>query len=363
MTAQSPTSIHILHNVPLSPLTTIGLGGRATYFVACQSIDQVCEALRFASGRNLRVHILGGGSNVVFSDDGFNGLVIRVELKGVSYDAHGDSFMVTVAAGEEWDALIQQCIVRHLAGFECLSGIPGFVGATPIQNVGAYGQEVRDTIVSVKALDRQTLKPVEFPNKECRFGYRQSRFKSNDADKYIITEVTFRLRKKGRSEIRYPELQKFVASTTDIDALPADEPVLRTIREAVLMLRRRKSMVVDPNDLNSRSVGSFFTNPVLSTDQTADVKSRWRSLTGQDDIPTFPTGDGTKIPAAWLVEHAGFPKGYRSGGVGISQNHSLALVNYGGTTRELVDLAVRIQQSVHERFGISLEREPSIVPA
>jgi len=363
MTVQPPGSIDILHDVQLSPLTTIVLGGIAKYFVACQSVDHVCEALRSAQNQKLRVHILGGGSNVIFSDEGFNGLVIRIEMKGISYVDRGDSFLVTAAAGEEWDGFVEHCIARHLGGIECLSGIPGFVGATPIQNVGAYGQEVRETIVSVKALDRQTLRSVEFSNSECMFGYRQSRFKSNDADKYVITGVTFRLHKNGRPVIRYPELQKFITLTTDLNTIAEGEPALRAVREAVLTLRRRKSMVINPNDRNSRSVGSFFMNPILSINQLNDVKSRWQRGGGEGEIPTFPAGDKAKIPAAWLVEHTGFLRGYRSGGVGISENHSLALVNRSGTTSELLDLAIRIQHAVHERFGVMLEREPVVVPA
>ncbi len=362
MTPEPITSFHIQHGVPLSPFTTIKLGGEARSFASCRTFDQVHEALRIATQQGLCVHVLGGGSNVVFADEGFNGLVVRIELKGISFREEGDSVFVAVAAGEEWDPFVEQCIVKNLAGVECLSGIPGLVGATPIQNVGAYGQEVGDTVESVKAIDRQTLASVAFTNQECRFGYRQSRFKSGDADRFIVTEVTFRLRKNGRPEIRYPELAKFIASSVDLATLGVGEPVLRAVRDAVLTLRRRKSMVVDPADPHSRSVGSFFTNPVLSKEQFANVQMRWKELGNEDTIPTFPTGNDLKIPAAWLVENAGFTKGFRLGGVGVSQNHSLALVNYTGTSRELLDLASRIQRGVRERFGITLEREPVVVP-
>ena len=362
MTPLAQPSISIQCDVLLSPFTTIGLGGKAKYFVSCQTVDHVREALRFAREQNLRVHIHGSGSNVVFPDEGFGGLVMRIELKGTFFD-EGEPERVTAAAGEAWDAFVQQCIARHLGGIECLSGIPGLVGATPIQNVGAYGQEVRDTITSVKVIDRRTLESVEFSNSECYFRYRRSRFKSPDFDRYVITEVTFRLRNNGRPDIRYPELQKFIASSTDVQSLPDGEPVLRAAREAVLTLRRRKSMVIDPGDPHSRSVGSFFMNPILSTDQFAELQARWKSPVGGNAIPNFPSGDGVKIPAAWLVENAGFHKGYRSGSVGVSQNHSLALVNYNGTSRELLDLAVRIQTAVHDRFGVMLEQEPVIVRA
>jgi UDP-N-acetylmuramate dehydrogenase len=363
MTSHSAPSITVQQNVRLSAFTTIGLGGNARYFVSCQTLDQVCEALGFAHDRNLRVHVLGGGSNVVFADNGFEGLVIRIELKEVSFSAKDEAVLVTAAGGEEWDTFVQQCIAADLAGIECLAGIPGFVGATPIQNVGAYGQEVCQTIVSVKAIDRQSHKIIEFTNADCRFGYRQSRFKSTDADKYIVVGVTFRLTKYGRPEIRYPELQQFIASSVRMQSLPDGEPVLSAVRNAVLALRRRKSMVVDPNDPNTRSVGSFFTNPIVSMDQFEAMRARWDSSGGVPQIPTFPSGSDVKVPAAWLVEQAGFRKGYRSGGIGISQNHSLALVNFGGSTRELLDLAARIQDEVSKRFGIVLEKEPVVVQA
>jgi UDP-N-acetylmuramate dehydrogenase len=363
MTSHSAPSITLRQNVRLSPFTTIGLGGNARYFVSCRTPDQVCEALQFAHEHNLRVHVLGGGSNVIFSDIGFGGLVIRIELKEVLFAGNDEAVLVTAAAGEEWDAFVQQCIAADLRGIECLSGIPGFVGATPIQNVGAYGQEVCETIVSVKSIDRRSLETVEFTNADCRFGYRQSRFKSADADKYVVVGVTFRLTKHGRPEIRYPELQQSITSSVNLESLPNGEPVLSAVRNAVLALRRRKSMVVDPNDPNTRSVGSFFTNPIISTDQLEEMRIRWNRSGGLIQIPTFPSGDGVKVPAAWLVEQAGFHKGFRSGGVGVSQNHSLALVNYGGTTRELLDLAVRIQDEVNRRFGIVLENEPVVVPA
>ena len=361
MTPLPPTLIHVQNSIPLSPFTTIGLGGKARHFVSCQTLDHVRAALHLARERHVRVHVLGGGSNVVFPDNGFDGLVIRIELKGISFKEDGDSVRVVAAAGEEWDALVQQCVSRNLGGVECLSGIPGFVGATPIQNVGAYGQEVRDTITQVNVLERQTLEPIEFSNSDCAFGYRQSRFKSADADRYIVFEVTFRLKKNGRPVIRYPELQTFIASSADPGVLSNGEFALRSVREAVLSLRRKKSMVLDPADPNSRSVGSFFMNPIVSLDELNEVGTRWESLGGHGQIPTFPSGDKFKIPAAWLVEHAGFRKGLRSGGVGVSQHHSLALVNYGGTSRELLDLAARIQTGVHEHFGIMLEREPVVV--
>lgn len=353
-------SLTIQENVPLSLYSTIGLGGNARIFVICGTVENIREALAYARKRDLRVHILGGGSNVIFADAGFDGVVIKVDTKRISFE---DGGMVTAAAGEPWDQFVVRCIERGLGEIECLSGIPGLVGATPIQNVGAYGQEVAETIVSLRAIDRKTLGEVEFTNHDCLFAYRQSRFKSEDADRYVITEVTFQLRIGGRPLIAYPELSKFIASTADLDTLREGEPALRAVREAVLSLRRKKSMVLDPNDPNSRSVGSFFTNPIISKDRFAEVQTQWRHSGTNDQIPTYPSGNEVKVPAAWLVERAGFRKGYRIGNVGVSHNHSLALVNYGGSTIELLALAERIQQVVHERFGISLEREPVVIPA
>jgi UDP-N-acetylmuramate dehydrogenase len=222
---------------------------------------------------------------------------------------------------------------------------------------------VKETIVSVKALERRSCREVELTNEQCAFGYRQSRFKGGDADVYVITEVTFRLPRNSIPQVRYPELQQYLASRAGDGHLSSVETSLQALREAVLAVRRRKSMVVDPRDPHSRSVGSFFMNPVLSEDQLATLRSRWLNLGGKGVIPTFPAPHGIKVPAAWLVEHAGFPRGFRAGGVGISQNHALALVNYGGTTQELLELAARIQEGVFKQFGIRLEREPVVVPA
>ncbi|MEK9137241.1 MAG: UDP-N-acetylmuramate dehydrogenase, partial [Bacteroidota bacterium] len=257
MSSSAQHTLRIQSDVLLSDLTTIHLGGRARYFAACRAIDDIREALAFAREKSIRVCVLGGGSNVIFADEGFDGLVIHIETSGVAVQDDEDATMISAAAGEGWDPFIERCIEKGLGGIECLSGIPGLVGATPIQNVGAYGQEVCDTIVSVRALDRETLDVVEFPNRDCGFGYRQSRFKSTDADRFVISDVKFRLRKHGRPEIRYPELQRFIASTADLNSLPDGEPILRAAREAVITLRRRKSMVIDPRDPNSRSVGSF----------------------------------------------------------------------------------------------------------
>ena len=329
-------------HIPLAPLTTMGLGGPARYLAECASLDEMRDCLTWAEAESLPVQVLGGGSNVLFADVGYSGLVLKVGLSGMTFTGA----TVEVAAGEDWDGFVQCCVERGLAGVECLSGIPGSVGATPIQNVGAYGQEVKDTIVEVRALDRQTLAEIAFAPAECGFAYRQSRFKGADRDRFIVTSVTYRLDAGGQPQIRYPELRRHVDDEC---------PTLATVRDAVLALRRGKSMVIDPQDPNSRSVGSFFLNPVIDAEAFAALKDRY------PNVPHFPAAAGVKVPAAWLVEQAGFHKGLRRGDVGISERHALALVNRGGTTREVLALAGEIRDAVEQTFGIRLEREPVLV--
>ncbi len=354
--------LHLQRNVPLAGYTTIGLGGPAACFASCRSVEEVQEALRFAQEEGLPVQVLGGGSNIVFADEGFAGLVLRVALQGVAFGENGDAVQVTVAAGEVWDDLVRRCIERDLAGLECLSGIPGSAGATPVQNVGAYGQEVGEVLVSLRALERGTLRLVTLSAEECALGYRQSRFKGPDRGRYIILEVTLRLRPFGPPTLRYPELRRHLEERVRLEDLPAGRPRLETVRQAVLALRRAKSMLADPQDPHARSVGSFFLNPLLSRQEFRALERRWREDGGQGEVPTFPEGERVKVPAAWLVEQAGFRRGYRRGGVGVSPKHALALVNYGGSTRDLLALAEAIRRGVYARFGLLLEIEPTVVP-
>ena len=345
-------------NIPLAPYTTIGLGGRARYFATCNSVDDLRNCLGWAAAKSLPVQVLGGGSNIIFPDIDFPGLVIKIALKGVDSIGDGEQVQVTAGAGQDWDAFVHTCVERGLAGIECLSGIPGQVGATPIQNVGAYGQEVQETITQVRALDRRTLEIVEFTGAECRFAYRQSRFKAEDRDRYVVVEVIYHLRPDGRPELHYPELRRRLKEQLDLDSLDSGAPVLSAVREAVLQLRRGKSMVADPADPNARSVGSFFLNPVLTKEQFAALAER---IDDRSSIPTFDAPGGVKVPAAWLVERTGFHKGYRRKRAGISAHHALALINCSGTTCELLELAAEIQQEVFKKFAIHLEREPIII--
>jgi len=352
---------NISEQLPLAGYTTIGLGGPARFFMECSGMDDLREGIAFAGERRLPLLVLGGGSNIVVSDDGFPGVVLHQASRGIEFTLHGRRCGVRVAGGESWDDVVAACVQRNLGGLECLSGIPGTAGATPVQNVGAYGQEVAETITAVHALDLTTLRTVSFTARECEFGNRRSRFKGADAGKYIITGVDFDLPVTLHSTIRYAEIARAVESDSHTNAAEPSPPTLRQTRTTVLRLRATKGMLIDPNDPESRSVGSFFMNPVVSNDVFAAVQARWESNGNRTTIPSFASDEGVKIPAAWLVEHAGFPRGSRRGGVGVSSKHALALVNYNGSTHELLAFAEEIRSRVSSAFGLVLEMEPVIV--
>jgi UDP-N-acetylmuramate dehydrogenase len=353
--------VQIVENTRLADFTTLKLGGTARYLVECNSIAQIQSALRCAQRNGIRVHVLGGGSNTIFPDEGFDGLVVKIAVRGIRFERERNDARLMVAAGEEWDAFVRFCIEKKLAGVECLSGIPGLVGATPIQNVGAYGQEVAESIVTVNAIERESQRERTFTNAECRFAYRASRFNTDDANRFVITAVTFRLKEFGEPAIRYPELERLLAATIAAATIRAGRVRLQTARDAVLTLRKNKSMVIDAADPNSRSVGSFFKNPLLTKIEFDAFEKECRASGISGSIPTFVAGEKVKVPAAWLVENAGFQKGFRQNGVGVSTNHSLALINIDGTTRELLALASKIRSTVFEKFGVRLEREPVVV--
>jgi UDP-N-acetylmuramate dehydrogenase len=351
--------LEVLEDVALAPLTTLGVGGPARYYVCATSRGQVAGAARWAASRGLALFVLGGGSNVVVADEGFPGLVLHVALAGVETRLRDGAAEVTAAAGEDWDALVARTVAEGWAGFECLSGIPGLAGATPIQNVGAYGQEIAETVTVVEALEPGTGRLRRFENAECGFGYRHSRFKGVDRGRYVVLAVSYRLSPGGAPAIRYPELERYLAETGRV------RPTLGEVRDAVLAVRRRKAMVLDPADPNTRSVGSFFVNPVVAAERLAEIADSERRRTPTPDgVPSFPVAGGVKVPAAWLIERAGFTRGLRRGGVGISDRHTLAIVNRGGATaRDVLALAREIQDAVNERFGILLEPEPVLVGA
>ncbi|MBT4100298.1 MAG: UDP-N-acetylmuramate dehydrogenase [Gemmatimonadetes bacterium] len=367
--------MNIDEHVPLAPFTTLGIGGPARYLAHCTSVEEICEALEWAATRSIPVQVLGGGSNTLFDDQGLDGLVVRVELAGVEFDVGGSKAIVHAAAGQDWDALVQSTIDADLVGLECLSGIPGFVGATPIQNVGAYGQEISNVLTEVDVLDRVSLRQTTFDAQSCEFTYRDSRFKSRDRDRYIVTRATYRLEASARPQIRYPELERqIVEAHIDLDRL-AGRGAAQAVRDVVLDLRRSKAMVVDPDDANTRSAGSFFLNPILSQDEYEQTCACWRAFAGEavPAIPSYPNAEssgGHKVPAAWLVERAGFVRGTTQQGAGVSERHALALVSHSGCERDLSALAKQIQDAVQMAFGIRLHREPvrvtldgSVLPA
>ncbi len=335
--------------VPLAPLTTLELGGHARFLVEATDVRTVAEALVWARAAGVPAVTLGRGSNVVVADAGYDGLVVRIAVPG--FEVERDRGRVRVGAGERWDDVVARTVAEGLAGLECLSGIPGTAGATVIQNVGAYGQEVSEVIESVSVLDRSTLEQGRLSADECVFGYRASRFRIGEP-RYVVLGLMLRLRPGGEATLRYPELVRALAPS-------GTGPTLEEVRGAVLELRRAKSMLIEEEDPNRRSVGSFFVNPVVASAVVADLAERC----GVAEVPTFPAGPGScKIPAAWLVERCGFRRGMRRGAVGVSSRHALALVHHGGgTAGELVGLAREIRGAVRDRFAIDLRPEPTFL--
>ena len=369
----------------LADYTTLGLGGPAARFLEAGRDDQVVAAVREADAEGEPVLVLGGGSNLVVADEGFPGTVVHVATRGVEIGDDRDGVAVAVAAGGDWDSLVQRCVAEGLSGLECLSGIPGRAGATPIQNVGAYGQEVAETIVTVRAYDRLRDVVVELANADCGFGYRTSAFKRSTqasraavrggrraatdpaaaTGRFVVLGVTFRLAQDPLSApVGYAELARALG-VGEGERVP-----LAHARSAVLALRRGKGMVLDPADPDTRSAGSFFTNPVLDRRQFAEVERRAAARSGHPGervgAPSFPAGDGrVKVPAAWLIEQAGFGKGYPgNGGARISSKHTLALTNPGGaSTASLIGLAREIRNGVRQAFGVELVSEPVLIGA
>ena len=384
MTGGDATAVTVREQVTLAGYTTLGVGGPAARFLEAVRDDQVVAAVRAADATGEPVLVLGGGSNLVVADEGFPGTVVHVATRGVQISGDRGGTAVAVAAGEDWDALVQRCVAEGLSGLECLSGIPGLAGATPIQNVGAYGQEVAETIVTVRAYDRLRDTVVDLANAECGFGYRTSAFKrSADAGRgaaqpggraargaamnpaaatgrFVVLGVTFRLAAGQLSApVRYAELAK------SLGVGEGERVPLADARAAVLTLRRGKGMVLDPADPDTRSAGSFFTNPVLNPGQLADVERRAEARSGRPvSVPRYPAPDGqVKISAAWLIDQAGFGKGYPgTGPARISSKHTLALTNQGGAdTARLIGLAREIRDGVRQAFGVDLVNEPVLV--
>ncbi len=328
-------------DVPLAGLTTLGVGGPARLYAEVRDVASLKALLETA--KDLPVYFLGEGSNMLVADAGFDGLVVRY-LED-SYSVEGD--LLTVGAGMVWDRLVARTVAEGRAGLECLSGIPGLVGAAPMQNIGAYGQEVAEVLTAVRAVDRQTGEEVRFPKEECGFAYRTSHFKTDWRDRYVITAIELELKKGGAPLVKYADLRKRLPQGAT--------PSLQEVRALVLEIRASKSMVYNPADPNHRSAGSFFLNPIVPKALADAIQVA--------DMPVYPAPAGqVKLSAAWLMERAGFPKGYVKGRAGLSTNHVLAVINRGGATAaEILELAAEVRARVHERFGVELHQEPNLL--
>jgi UDP-N-acetylmuramate dehydrogenase len=347
--------MEILRNIPLAPFTTLRIGGPARFFAEARSAEEAREAVLWARQQRQPLFILGGGSNLVVSDEGWPGLVLRVAVGGIATQPRsGDEAVYEVGAGVDWDQFVALAVAAGCAGVECLSGIPGTVGATPVQNVGAYGQEVSQTIRTVDALNLASLEWLQLGNAECGFAYRASRFNTVDRGRYLIVRVGFALRPGGTACLKYADLQAHFAGRRA-------SPSLAEVRQAVLEIRRRKAMLVEEADPESRSAGSFFKNPLLSHADYERLAGRWERL--GVSVPGFAQDDGrVKLPAAWLVERSGICKGFQLGPVAVSRKHALALVNRGGASAaDLVRLKELVESRVRETFGIELQPEPVFV--
>ncbi len=346
----------VARHVELARRTTFGVGGPASALVEVTDDAELGEALDQAAALGLPAFVLGGGSNLLVADRGLDALVVRLSLRGLTVQRAGDVAVLRAAAGEPWDGVVARAVAEGLGGLECLSGIPGDTGATPIQNVGAYGQEVGDVIEGVEVIDRVTRERRVMDAAACAFSYRDSVFKGALRGRFVVTAVILRLRPSTESTVRYAELERAVGPRAPLAA----------VRDAVVRLRRAKGMVLDPADFDTCSAGSFFTNPIVAATEAALVLERARTagMLGADDaMPTWPvTGDMVKLSAAWLIERSGFTKGTRRGRAGVSSKHSLALVNTGGATAaELIALAREIEDTVRRKLGVRLRPEPELV--
>ena len=344
------SSLILQENVPLAPYTTFQIGGPARWFAEARSEEDIVAAVHFARDKSLPLFVLGGGSNLLVADAGFDGLVLHIALRGVTEKAA----ICRVAAGENWDEFVTFVVDRDLGGVECLAGIPGTVGGTPVQNVGAYGQEVSNTIQGVRVFDRTVGGFQELSAVDCGFGYRTSIFNSSARDRYIVTAVTFALQPFGEPTLGYADVKSYFKDAER-------PPTLREVANAVREIRRRKGMLLVEGDPDCRSAGSFFKNPVVALTKLVAIAEALGI--NESKVPRYPAADGNvKVPAAWLLEQAGFHKGFLLGAAGISTLHTLALTNRGGAkAQDVLALRDRIVDGVHERFSIRLEPEPVLL--
>lgn len=348
--------MRIQENIPLAPLTTFQVGGPARYFVEAHTVQEVKNAVAYAAEHNLPLFVLGGGSNLVIADNGWPGLVLKIALVGVEFEGDKQRMRFQSGAGESWDSLVALAVSKNCGGIECLSGIPGTVGGTPVQNVGAYGQEVSETIAQVRALKIATGEVLELSNADCGFAYRNSIFNTTQRDQYIVLEVAYLLRRDVAPKIEYADLKKFFAEN-------AAQPTLQQIRDAVRTIRQSKAMLIVSGDEDCRSAGSFFKNPIVSQEEAERIQSVADKLAPGKSMPRYAAENGqVKLAAAWLVEQSGFHKGYGTGPVGLSRKHTLAIVNRGGpTAKDIVALKNEIQKKVFDLWGVSLHPEPVFV--
>jgi UDP-N-acetylmuramate dehydrogenase len=342
--------MQFLEEVKLAPYTTFQIGGPARWFAEATSEDDIAAGIAFAGERKVPLFILGGGSNLLVSDAGFPGLVLRIALRGITPE-NGRS-IISAAAGEDWDGLVAYAVAAGLAGVECLSGIPGTVGGTPVQNVGAYGQEVSQTIVTVRAFDRKTRQFVDLSASDCGFSYRRSIFNSRQRERYVVSRVDYALQRNAPANFVYADVARYFAARN------LTAPTLGEVRDAVRSIRAQKGMLIVPGDADCRSAGSFFKNPVVPG-STLDSLALELKVEKQS-IPAYPAQTGeVKLSAAWLIERAGFAKGYALGNAGISSRHTLALINRGGASAtEVTALRDKVIAAVASRFGVRLEPEP-----
>ncbi len=340
--------MYLEENVPLAALTTFRIGGPARWYAEATTEDEIVDAVAFAHEQEIPLFVLGGGSNLLISDAGFPGLVLHIGLRGIEQRPNA---IFTAAAGENWDQFVSTAVEANCGGIECLAGIPGSVGGTPVQNVGAYGQEVSQTILSVRALDLHSNQFADLSAERCGFAYRRSIFNGTQRGRYIVSSVTYRLIIDAESAVNYGDLKRYFQNLKG-------HPGLAEVAAAVREIRRSKGMLLVEGDSDCRSAGSFFKNPVVSDEVFAKIASH-----SDTPVPHYEAGPRlVKIPAAWLLEHAGFPRGYALGRAGISSRHTLALINRGGATAgDVIALRDKILEAVESRFGIKLEPEPVFV--
>jgi UDP-N-acetylmuramate dehydrogenase len=343
-------TINIQQDIPLAPYTTLRIGGPARFFCEITTEAELIEAIHFARWSNLKIFVLGGGSNLLVGDSGFDGLVLHIAIDQPTQGSMTeDAVDYIVSAGTDWNSFVLEVCEQGISGIECLAGIPGSVGGTPVQNVGAYGQEVADTIISVRALDLETDVFVDLSHKQCGFAYRRSIFNTTCRNRYIVTAVTFHLDRTARPNLSYADLKRHF---NGLAPTPID------VYHAVRSIRHSKGMLLVEGEADCRSAGSFFKNPIVSKELLLKIAATLKIPT--EEVPHWPAGKGqVKLAAAWLLEQAGFPKGFSVGEAGVSSRHTLALINRGNATAgDIVALRDAIQQQVKARFDIQIEQEP-----